>query len=611
MQNLNAPQRYRLAAQDLLEFLPPIPQRIEDTGLPYGLLQDLVLRRLFLTSSTSGMDLCDALHLPWNGVVETLIGNLYRDKLVEFKGGQGYGRPYFDYSLTELGRDRARDAMERCSYVGPAPVPLPVFVSLVRRQTREVPRVTRSDLEAAFHDMVLEPSFMERLGPAVNSVRSLFLYGAPGNGKTSVAERIATILKGEIFVPHALEVDAQIIKVYDPLIHREVQPLSGPANPYEDMEKERTPTDDELDMATLAGHEALAQLQALGGLEELELDENATVEVSLPQAFKNMAVNRSATTLTANPAAHPAANPAANPATQKAPFPGKQVAGPGMRPGASATSPMGAPTPPPPYPAPPQPRVDASAPAAAAPRRDESASPSMVNLPPFDRRFVLCYRPHVVVGGELTLEALDLTWNTTSRYYEAPFQVKACCGMMLIDDFGRQKVHPTDLLNRWIVPLEKRIDFLTLTTGKKFEMPFELLVIFSTNLDPAKLVDEAFLRRIRYKLEIPNPSERIFRGIFRKECQKQGVRFDPASLEHLVQKYYLHTGRAFRGCHPRDILQLIVDLCKFAQLEPALSRKVLEQAAESYFVHMEGDQATLATGGKSAMHPEPKVESLL
>lgn len=594
MQNLNAPQRYRLAAQDLLEFLPPIPQRIEDTGLPYGLLQDLVLRRLFLTSSTSGMDLCDALHLPWNGVVEILLANLYRDKLVEFKGGQGYGRPYFDYSLTELGRDRARDAMERCSYVGPAPVPLPVFVALVRRQTREVPRITRSDLEAAFHDMVLEPSFMERLGPAVNSVRSLFLYGAPGNGKTSVAERIATILKGEIFVPHALEVDAQIIKVFDPLIHREVQPLSGSANPYEDFEKERTPTDDELDMATLAGHEALAQLQGLGGLEELELDENATVEVSLPQAFRNMAINRAATTLTANPGA------------QKQAPPGKQVAGPGVKPSGPVAR---GPQPPPPYPAPPSPRPEQGAGATA--KRDEGAGVGIVPVPPFDRRFVLCYRPHVVVGGELTLEALDLTWNATSRYYEAPFQVKACCGMMLIDDFGRQKVHPTDLLNRWIVPLEKRIDFLTLTTGKKFEMPFELLVIFSTNLDPAKLVDEAFLRRIRYKLEIPNPSERIFRGIFRKECQKQGVRFEPASLEHLIQRYYLQTGRSFRGCHPRDILQLIVDLCKFAQLEPALSRRVLEQAAESYFVHMEGEGATLATGSKSSGTGEPKVESLL
>lgn len=531
MRTGNAPQRYRLMAKDIPEILPPVPQSIEETGLPYTLIQDLVLRRLFLTSSTTGLDLADALHLPWNGVIETVIGTLYRDKLVEFKGGQGYGRPYFDYLLTEAGRDRARDAFERCTYVGPAPVPLPMFVSMVRRQTRDIPRIQRTDLESAFHDMVMEPSFMEKLGPAVNSVRSLFLYGAPGNGKTSIAERIATILKGEIFVPYAIEVDAQIIKVHDPLIHRAVQPLADNSHGFEDMDREKTPTDEDIEMATLAGPEALAQLRKLGGSVIDEHDEGATVEVSLPKL------------------------------------------------------------------------------AAAVHARQESATGVVYELPPMDRRFVLSYRPHVVVGGELTLEALDLTWSPNGRFYEAPFQVKACCGLMLIDDFGRQKVHPTDLLNRWIVPLEKRIDFLTLMTGKKFEMPFELLVIFSTNLDPAKLVDEAFLRRIRYKLEVPDPSERVFRGIFRKEAQKQGVRFDQVALDQLIQKYYVRTGRRYRGCHPRDILQLVVDMAKFLQLEPVMNRRLIEQAAESYFVHMEGDKPV--EGSPLLPPPTLKVESLL
>lgn len=516
MRSGNAPQHFRLMASDIQELLPPVPQTVEETGLPYALIQDLVLRRLFLTSSTSGLDLADSLHLPWNGVVETVIANLYRDKLLEFKGGQGYGRPYFDYSLTEAGRERARDAFERCTYVGPAPVPLPLYVSLTRRQSREPPRVIRSDLEAAFHDMVMEPAFMEKLGPCVNSVRSLFLYGAPGNGKTSIAERIATILKGEIFVPYAIEIDSQIVKVHDPLIHRAVPPLAETEAGFDGLEDERTPTDDDVELATMAGPEALAQLRRLSGLTGEEGEDGTTVEVSLPKLAEK------------------------------------------------------------------------------AQARLERESGRVVALPPFDRRFVLSYRPTVVVGGELTLEALDLTWSPTGRFYEAPFQVKACCGMMLIDDFGRQKVHPTDLLNRWIVPLEKRIDFLTLMTGKKFEVPFELLVIFSTNLDPSKLVDEAFLRRIRYKLEVPDPSERIFRGIFRKEAQRQGVRFDAAALDFVIQKYYTRTGRHFRGCHPRDILQLVVDLARFLQQEPAMQRRLLEQAADSYFVHMEGDSALTA-----------------
>lgn len=522
MLNLNAPTSYRLTAQDIPALAPPVPQSIEETGLPYGLIEDLVLRRLFLSSSVSGMDLCKSIHLPYNGVVETILNTLYRDKLVEFKGGQGYGRPYFDYSLTELGRERARDAFERCTYVGPAPVPLPVFTDIVKRQTREVPRISRADLESAFHDMVMDSAFMERLGPCVNSVRSLFLYGAPGNGKTSIAERIATILKGEIFVPHAIEVDGQVIKIHDPLIHREVKPISGGTG-FQGLEDEKTPTDQsDLELKTLAGVEAIEHLRKLGitvpGTDASASDDGTTVEAPIPAPPR------------------------------------------------------------------PQSKVDLTG--------------GIVELEPFDRRFLLCYRPHVIVGGELTLEALDLTWSPTGRFYEAPFQLKACCGMMLIDDFGRQKVHPTDLLNRWIVPLEKRVDFLTLMTGKKFEVPFELLTIFSTNLDPSKLVDEAFLRRIRYKLEVPDPSERIFRGIFRKECTRQGVKFDSQALEFILAKYYKGTGRRFRGCHPRDILQLTVDLAKFLQLEPVMNRRLLEPAADSYFVHMEGDTGakTLATG---------------
>jgi len=520
MQQLVNTQRYRLQATDLLNFLPPVPRFIEETGLPYGLIQDLVLRRLFLSGQISGLELARSLHLPYSGVVEAVLDRLLRDQLVDFTGGQGYGRAYFDYVLTEKGRERARDALERCAYVGPAPVSLTAYTAMIRRQMRDVPRVGQRELDRAFHDMVLEPAFFERLGPAVNSVRSLFLYGPSGNGKTSIAERIATLLRGEIFVPFAVEVDSQIIQIYDPLVHRRVLPLAAPPpRPAVTDDMERLE-------ATLVGD---ASLEELTEMEELEgIEEGQTVEVALPRIAQRKEVR-------------------------------EDTDGGGGR---------------------------------------------VLEVPSFDPRWVLSYRPRIIVGGELTLEDLELTYNATGKFYEAPHQVKACAGMLLIDDFGRQKVHPTDLLNRWIVPLEKRIDYLTLKTGKKFELPFDLLIIFSPNIDPSKPEDEADLRRIRYKLEVCDPSEEVFRSIFQREAERQGVRFDKNVLEGLIARYYRKTGRPLRGCHPRDILQLVQDHARFQGCDTTMTRKLVEQSCDSYFVHMEGDSARRSS-------PSPLVESLL
>ncbi|RME26682.1 MAG: AAA family ATPase [Deltaproteobacteria bacterium] len=443
---------YGLERPGILDLAPPQPRTVEESGLPLGMLNDLALRFLYYGGVMSGVELADEMGLPFAGVVERVIDFLAQEKLVDMKGGKGFGRASFDYSLTDRGRQTAREAAQRTTYTGKAPVPLQQYISMMKLQMQEVPTVGRERLRDAFRDMVLPDEFFDQLGPAVNSGRSLFLYGPPGNGKTTIAERVADILGGEVFVPYAIEVDGHIIKVFDPLAHDAIN---------------------------------------------LERDS--------PQP-------------------------------------------PPLRPGR---------------------------PSAPLMRRSG---------PEFDRRWILSKRPSVIVGGELTLETLDLIYNDTSRFYEAPFQVKANGGMLLIDDFGRQRVHPADLLNRWIVPLEKRMDFLTLHTGKKFEIPFDQLIVFATNLDPRELVDEAFLRRIKYKIEVKNPTESEYRQIFRDVCAAAGITYRDDAVDYLIERYYNTYEMELRSCHPRDIIGLIVDTARFMDVRPALSAKLIDRACSSFFV---------------------------
>jgi len=209
--------------------------------------------------------------------------------------------------------------------------------------------------------------------------------------------------------------------------------------------------------------------------------------------------------------------------------------------------------------------------------------------PPYDRRWVRCKRPLVVVGGELTLEMLDLVYSPEVKYYEAPFQMKASNGMLLIDDFGRQKVSPKDLLNRWIVPLESDIDMLTLHTGKKVQVPFDVFAAFSTNLDPSALVDDAFLRRVRYKLEVQRPDEEQFHEIFQVMCRKRGVPYDAAAVDYLIDTHYRPLGRSFAACQPRDLLDQVIDMARYQDMEPRLTPALLDAAVRGYFVRFERD----------------------
>ena len=326
----------------------------------------------------------------------------------------------------------AQDALDRGQYAGAAPVPLIAYVEAVRRQGLRDIAVHQRQLRQALAHLVFAESTFEQIGPAINSGRSIFLFGPPGNGKTSIAEAIGSLLmEGDMYIPYAIEVEGQIIKVFDDVNHEIVE--------------------------THQSH-----------------------------------------------------------------------------------------------------RLDA--------------------------RWVKIKRPFIVVGGELTLEGLDLVYNTDYKYYEAPYQVKANGGIFLIDDFGRQTVRPTDLLNRWIVPLEKRIDFMTLHTGRKFEVPFEVLIVFSTNLEPQELVDEAFLRRIRHKIEVNNPSWDEYAEIFRRVAKGMNVQFTEASLAYLIKEHYIKPQRPPRACHARDLLDQIIDIARYLSIPPTLSKELIDRAALSYFV---------------------------
>jgi hypothetical protein len=422
--------------------LPP-PATIEETGLHPDTLAQLLLKTL-VAGEASGTDLSNKIRLPYS-VLDALIQHARVEKLVEVRGAGGAGSAGYRYALTDLGRDRANQFLDMSRYVGPAPVALGQYNAYVRACMAARPYVDKDKLSTGFEQLIVSKPMLDQLGPAVNSGKSLFLYGAPGNGKTVVAEGIGRALGDEMFVPHAIDVDGQVITMFDPVNHSHLGAV-------------------------------------LGGMD------------------------------------------------------------------------------------------------------------SVIAAAQYDRRWERIKRPVVVVGGELTLEMLDLTFNPISKFYEAPIQLKANGGVFVVDDFGRQRIPPRDLLNRWIVPLESRVDFLTLHTGRKFEIPFNVLIVFATNLKPESLADEAFLRRIPYKILAKNPTLDEYCRIFELNCKKRGLSFDPVMVEYLQRKYYQPRKLQMRACHPRDLIEQVVDMCRYHGRQPSITRELLDAACGSYFLEETSSQ---------------------
>ena len=425
-------------------FMPQAPQSIDETGLSAAFLSDLTLKYIYFQGYIGAIDVANALKLPYTGVMEELLEGLKREQMIEVKGAGsgGFGTSAYEYVITNKGSARAREMLERNQYIGPAPVPLRVYIDGARKQSLRHIRIRPSEIKEAFAHLVINKSIFEQIGPATNSGRSIFLFGPPGNGKTSIAEAIGgMILRDELYIPYALEAGGSVIKFYDPINH------------------------------AIASDNAAAS------------------------GF----------------------NPAATSAKR------------------------------------------------------------------LDHRWLKIRRPVITVGGDLTMEMLDLAYDRDGKFYEAPLQMKANGGLFLIDDFGRQQVRPQDLLNRWIVPLEKRIDFLTLQTGVNFEIPFDVLVIFATNLSPHELVDEAFLRRIRHKIDVKNPTIEEYRTIFQAACRSRSVEYNDQALAYLLKKYYIDVNRELRACHPRDLLDQIIDVSNFLNIEPKMTKEMIDRACRSYF----------------------------
>ncbi len=421
-------------------WMPPSVDSIEDTGLNQLFLAELVLKVLYFSGFKSGYQVAESISLPFAGVVDQIMEFLKREHWVEVKGSGGFGEGAYQYVITGAGISKAREALDRSQYAGAAPVTLDVYTKAIYEQHRRT-LITPEVLGGALSQLVINRKVFDKIGPAVNSGRSIFLFGPPGNGKTTISELVGRVVLGqEMYIPYAIDIEGQVVRVFDGVNHEVV----------EDTSKK---------MGTGQIHRA-------------------------------------------------------------------------------------------------------------------------------DPRWIKIRRPMIMVGGELTLESLDLVYDPTNKYYEAPFQMKSNGGMLLIDDFGRQQVRPRDLLNRWIVPLEKRVDFLTLATGRKLEVPFDVLVVFSTNLEPRDLVDEAFLRRIRHKIEIIDPTYEEFRRIFIRMAEARGLPYDDRMLAYLLQEWYIKMDRSLRAVHPRDLIDQMKDISGYLGVPFQMTKDLLDRACEAYFVEL-------------------------
>ena len=414
-------------------YFPSEPRNWHEAGISESLVEELVSKFLLAVGETTIRSISSQVALPFP-MIETLIARMKSEQLLGYVDQAAMN----DYvcKLTELGRSRAKRYSDFCTYYGAAPVPYRDYVSSVTAQTIADQNPSEADLSAAFSDLLIDPAMMGKLGPAVNSGRGMFLYGFPGNGKTSIAERVTASFGKYIWIPRAISMDRDVVRLYDSMNH------------------------------------------------------------------------------------------------------------------------------------------------VAA---EEEESKGLISSATQDERWVRIERPTIVVGGELQMAHLELQYNSQTGISEAPVQMKSNCGTLVIDDFGRQQMTVDELLNRWIVPLEKRYDYLNTSNGKKVQVPFDQLVIFSTNLEPKDLVDDAFLRRIPYKIEVPNPSIENFVKLFEIMCRVMKFEFKPELIKYLLQTHYMPVNRPLRNCHPRDILLQVRNYSLYNKIPMVLTKESLDFACENYF----------------------------
>ena len=423
-----------ISIKDLSEkkFKPSVPEKLNQTGLNEKLVENLIFKLLLSRGVMTGRKIADEICLHF-AIVEPILSDLKKQLFLTYKSDAGIND--FAYILTEQGRTKALTALESSAYVGSAPVPFSDYLKSVESQSIQKENPGIQELQDAFHDLMLEKYVYYTLGPAINSGRGVFLYGAPGNGKTSIAKRVHKCFKDAIYIPKTLLISGELLKFYDPQWHKPIE---------------------------------------------------------------NKGLN-------------------------------------------------------------------------------------------YDKRWIKIERPAVIVGGEMDLDSLGIKYNLETKISEAPLQMKANCGTFVVDDFGRQRISPRDLLNRWILPLEKRIDFLTLSNGIKFQVPFDELLIFCTNIDPKELLDEAFLRRIPYKVKLKDPSEDKFRHIMKFMAPKYDIEYDDDAVDYLIDNYF-RGKRPFRSCHPRDILEQIVNASAYQRIQPKFTKDLIKLAAFNYFAAMEHTQ---------------------
>ncbi|WP_231612070.1 AAA family ATPase [Novipirellula galeiformis] len=416
---------------------PSEPFDAYESRINETLLEAIIYRFLRTVGESEGRKIADQVKLPFR-MVEPILNRLKSDQRVAYKNSTTTND--YVYVLTESGREIARLMQQDCTYYGACPVSLSDYISSVGKQTIEGQFPKRPDLERAFSDLLISPQMLVRLGPAVASGRGMFLFGFPGNGKTSIAERVTGAFGKYIWIPRAIEIDGAVLRIYDPMNH----------------------------------------------------------EIAMPEAGSGI-----------------------------------------------------------------------------------------LDIGGFDKRWVRIKRPTIVAGGELTLDMLEVQSNSESNISEAPLQLKSNCGTLVIDDFGRQKMSIDQLLNRWIIPLEKRYDFLNMANGKKIQVPFDQLVIFSTNLEPKDLVDDAFLRRIPYKIEVPNPPEADFRKLFEIMCKVTKIPYNADAIDYLITTHYLPVSRPFRNCQPRDLLLQVRNYCMYNDLRVELKNDYFDFAVDNYFSVMD------------------------